>query len=146
MVSLKISRLSRLALHSVSACSLARDSLTALRQTRRMGDTSHEEMPYVWWFAPIAWQARFTVSLPLPPLRHDVHERLGMTRKHFIRAAEIVRSYVKYGLLRDGQLLGNSFEVLFSEFNPRFDARRFRVACGLAEAPIKVSKRKPVGA
>ena len=64
---------------------------------------------------------------------------------HFVRAAQIVRSYVEYGVPRDGQLIGNAFESLFSEFNPRFDTQRFRVACGLAEAPIKVkSKRKPV--
>jgi hypothetical protein len=68
-----------------------------------------------------------------------------MTRRHFIRAAQIVRSYVDSAdsdIPRHARHVGEAYISLFSEFNPRFDTQRFLVACGLAQAPIKVSKRK----
>ena len=86
-----------------------------------------------------------------------------MTKQHFIRAAQLVRS------IRDGNWtndfpawfdrrdVGQSFIVtaehravmtaeafiaLFSEFNPRFDRTRFLVACGLVESPVKPRKAR----
>jgi hypothetical protein len=78
-----------------------------------------------------------------------------MTKQHFIRAAEIVKS------IRDGHwtdeppawadnlvLMSHSytravqtaeaFLFLFKEYNPRFDEQRFLVACGLVEKPVKL--------
>lgn len=79
-----------------------------------------------------------------------------MTKKHFIRAAEIVRSihsghwsrdlpgYSTYEVERLGRsthvtdferatLTAEVFIILAQEFNPRFDTQRFLVACELVE-------------
>lgn len=51
-----------------------------------------------------------------------------MTKKHFIRAAEIVRD------IEDRQRalnVASYFLVLFREFNERFDTARFLKACNL---------------
>ena len=80
-----------------------------------------------------------------------------VTKKVFIRAAEIVKS------IRDGHwtneppawadnlvIMSHSytravqtaeaFLMLFKEYNPRFDEQRFLVACGLVNAPPKVKR------
>jgi len=57
-----------------------------------------------------------------------------MTRKHFVRAAEIVRSYVEsadFEITRHARYIADAYVNLFSEFNPRFDTQRFLTACGL---------------
>ena len=76
-----------------------------------------------------------------------------MTKKHFIRMAEIVRNirdghwtdeppdwaksliaygYDTYPRVRAIQT-AEAFIALATEYNPRFDTHRFLVACGLAE-------------
>ena len=84
-----------------------------------------------------------------------------MTKKHFIRVAEIVDA-IRQGHWTDDSpawakpaLTGSpipqywravqtaeAFIHLATEFNPCFDTQRFLVACGLADAPVKASKRK----
>lgn len=87
-----------------------------------------------------------------------------MTKKHFERAAEMVKS------IRDGNWTNEppswadgdraytprhndlayrravqtaeAFLQLFNEYNPRFDEQRFLVACGLVEAPVKVKRSR----
>jgi hypothetical protein len=93
----------------------------------------------------------------MPLLPEDI-----LTKKHFIRAAEMVRSIADgnwihvppswadikgyegpYIAHRDRAVqTAEAFIILAEGFNPRFDTRRFLVACGLVEAPIKLSKRK----
>jgi hypothetical protein len=58
---------------------------------------------------------------------------IPLTKKHFIRAAEIVRSLRP----ESAPIVANSFVRLFEEFNPRFDHQRFLIACGLIDAPVK---------
>ena len=61
-----------------------------------------------------------------------------MTRKHFERAAEIIRS-INSGnwgdtLPRVRAIEAAEFFIFFArEFNPRFDTQRFLIACGLQE-------------
>ena len=80
-----------------------------------------------------------------------------MTKQHFIRAAEIVRS-IRVGdrtmalpswaepyssaFADDGRYAraiqtAKAFLLLFKEYNPRFDEQRFLQACGLVEKPVK---------
>lgn len=68
-----------------------------------------------------------------------------MTKKHFIRAAEIVSGFVDpyhAGSMSVATGVANAFVRLFREFNPRFDTDRFLVACGLQDAPIQAGKGK----
>lgn len=84
-----------------------------------------------------------------------------MTKKHFIRAAELVKSIrngIQYGPTtietsseRQGTIDANfvraswtaeAFIDLFSAYNDRFDRQRFLVACGLVEAPAKPKRGK----
>lgn len=52
-----------------------------------------------------------------------------MTKKDYIKAAEIVRQdSIKNGDIFS-KLMENSFVKLFREDNPRFDESRFRQAC-----------------
>ena len=69
-----------------------------------------------------------------------------MTKKHFIRAAEIVN-----GLLvsteaahahQVARQVADAYIELFSAYNDRFDRQRFLVACGLAIAPVKTKRGK----
>ena len=54
-----------------------------------------------------------------------------MTKKHFIRAAEIVAARCVYSS-DEARVIAEAFMLLFSESNSRFDRRRFLAACGLA--------------
>ena len=82
-------------------------------------------------------------------------ERSHVTKKHFIRAAEIVQS-IRSGFWTneppdwaDSEAIrpissyqravqtAEAFIVLAREFNPRFDAQRFLIACGLVDKPSK---------
>ncbi len=85
-----------------------------------------------------------------------------MTKRHFIRAAEIVNAICEghwtseppswadrhaedYSALGDyGRAVqtAEAFIVLALEFNPRFDTNRFLIACGLADAPVKAKRGK----
>ena len=86
-----------------------------------------------------------------------------MTKKHFIRAAEIVQGYLVGGYSPieyynveieqhgNGNVcsrrvravwMAEAFIDLFSAYNDRFDRYRFLVACGLAEAPTKPKRGK----
>ena len=75
-----------------------------------------------------------------------------MTKKHFIRAAEIVQGYLVGGyspieysnveIKQQRLLMAEAFIELFSAYNDRFDFQRFLVACGLAEAPAKPKRGK----
>jgi hypothetical protein len=58
-----------------------------------------------------------------------------MTRKHFIRAAEIVRTLVEVHNINSfaAPLIADAFIELFRAYNDRFDADRFLQACGLVE-------------
>ena len=85
-----------------------------------------------------------------------------MTKKHFERAAEIVKaileghwttelpnwapSYCLQGNAHDiydptrAVQTAEAFLLLFKEYNPRFDQQRFLVACGLVNTPVKVKR------
>ena len=60
-----------------------------------------------------------------------------MTKKHFEAAATIVReerrlagNYRDPGILfQQAQCVEDAFVALFRQFNPRFDADKFRAAC-----------------
>jgi hypothetical protein len=52
-----------------------------------------------------------------------------LTKKHFIRAAEIVRAMVDAKNPHAGYV-ASAFEYLFSEYNPRFNRQCFLIACG----------------
>lgn len=53
-----------------------------------------------------------------------------MTRKHFERAAEIVREMRDENTTeRERYTVASAFAVLFSGYNPRFDVSRFFAAC-----------------
>lgn len=54
-----------------------------------------------------------------------------MTKKHFVRAAEIVREDVGYNEYK--QIVAKAFIQLFSTYNDRFDTARFLAACGLGD-------------
>ena len=86
-----------------------------------------------------------------------------MTKKHFIRAAQIINAIREGHWTNDppswGKVTPNGSDVtrydfdtapyvravqaselfinLASEFNPRFDVNRFLIACGLKDAPAK---------
>ena len=95
-----------------------------------------------------------------------------MTKKHFIRAAEIVKAILNghwshqpptwaiqyrgdYDVTSPTQRLfvgrdylravqtAEAFIVLARQFNPRFDTHRFLVACGLVEQPTTARKGVP---
>jgi len=62
-----------------------------------------------------------------------------MTKRHFIRAAEIVRS-MHYQLPGENsrtraEVVASAFIKLFRAYNDRFDTDRFLNACGLQEKP-----------
>ena len=57
-----------------------------------------------------------------------------MTKKHFERAAEIVKMW-DAPVERAG--LAEAFILLFRAYNDRFDTTRFLQACGLVEQPAK---------
>ena len=81
-----------------------------------------------------------------------------MTKQHFIRAAEIVKSirdgdwtdempswaekYRASGYFARDRAIQTAevFLLLFKEYNPRFDETRFLVACGLIEKPAQVRR------
>ena len=63
-----------------------------------------------------------------------------MTKKHFIRAAELVKSRVDAGHIDGPAVIADAFVELFSAYNDRFDRDRFLVACGLQE-PAPKQKR-----
>jgi hypothetical protein len=79
-----------------------------------------------------------------------------ITKQHFIRAAEIVRS-IDTGDWTDDRpvwfvntqrpehdraaVVAEAFIVLASEYNPRFDENRFLIACGLIPAPPKKARK-----
>src|ERR1035437_863746 len=89
-------------------------------------------------------------------MRDRLFKECTVTKKVFIRAAEMVRS------IRDGNWTNEppswadslldyhipskaravqtaeAFLQLFKEYNPRFDQQRFLMACGLVDAPVKV--------
>ena len=93
-----------------------------------------------------------------------------MQKRHFERAAELVAAILSghwthelpsWGIVESGPTEIDSmnrgslpvdyvravwtceaFEKLFTEWNPRFDAQRFRIACGLVVAPVKSKGRK----
>lgn len=54
-----------------------------------------------------------------------------MSQKHFEAAADQIRSYVDQGLLVEANTIYHFCVELFTQFNPRFDAARFRAACGV---------------
>ena len=60
-----------------------------------------------------------------------------MTRRHFIRAAEIVKAMVDADNInsKSAHLVADAFIDLFSAYNDRFDTDRFLIACGLQEKP-----------
>ena len=88
-----------------------------------------------------------------------------MTKRYFIRAAEIVNaireghwtddlppwaddsrdrgvfSIAATSYIRAVQT-AEAFIVLATEFNPRFDTNRFLIACGLVDAPVKATRGK----
>lgn len=51
-----------------------------------------------------------------------------MTKKHFIRAAEIVTDISDRDI---ALIVASRFIQLFSAYNDRFDRQRFLTACGL---------------
>ena len=53
-----------------------------------------------------------------------------MTKKHFIRAAEIVAGYYDRS---QALLVAGAYIELFRAYNDRFDTDRFLTACGLKE-------------
>ena len=66
-----------------------------------------------------------------------------MTKQHFIRAAEIVKSVHEHNTPTQNAIaaiVAEKFCNLFKEYNPRFDQQRFLVACGLVDAPPKVKR------
>ena len=88
-----------------------------------------------------------------------------MTRKHFIRAAEMIRSihaghwskelpgYSTHEMRKLGRsthvtaferatLTAEAFITLAQEFNPRFDTYRFLIACGLVDKPATCYQRR----
>ncbi len=52
-----------------------------------------------------------------------------MTKKDYIKAAEIVRQDAKQNGDVFSKLMEESFVKLFRQDNPRFDEKRFREAC-----------------
>lgn len=65
-----------------------------------------------------------------------------MTKRHFIRAADIVDNLRKYNTPCDASVVATAFIELFSAYNDRFDTQRFLVACGLVEPAPKVKRGK----
>ena len=66
-----------------------------------------------------------------------------MTKQHFIRAAEIVKSVHEHNTPTQNAIaaiVAEKFYNLFKEYNPRFDQQRFLVACGLVDVPPKVKR------
>ena len=54
-----------------------------------------------------------------------------MTRKDYVRAAEIVREVQRNGTKSQASAVRQAFSSFFRGDNPRFDADRFLAACEL---------------
>jgi len=66
-----------------------------------------------------------------------------MSRKHYEKAAEIVRIYRQPGGGDNWRAVRNAFEALFAGDNPRFDVERFRQACGDVDDDLRTQAKDP---